>query len=82
MADDQFPRKSKKARVSVTIDESLVADAKKFGYNISETAQKALELKVKTERMRRWSAENREAIKSWSRDIEENGLWSDGLRLF
>ena len=40
MADDQFPRKSKKARVSVTIDESLVADAKKFGYNISETAQK------------------------------------------
>jgi post-segregation antitoxin (ccd killing protein) len=37
---------------------------------------------VATEKARRWAEENAEAIKFNNEELERNGLWSDGLRLF
>jgi antitoxin CcdA len=37
---------------------------------------------ARKERWRRWQEENRAAMEDNNRRIEEEGLWSDGLRLF
>ncbi|MFN3913110.1 type II toxin-antitoxin system CcdA family antitoxin [Hyphomonas sp.] len=71
-----------KVRVSLTIDEALVAQAKAAGVNLSAVAEEAIRFKTRAEEMRQWSEQNREAIAAWTKRIEEDGLWSDGLRLF
>ena len=71
-----------KVRVSLTIDEALVAQAKAAGVNLSAVAEQAIRFRTREEEMRRWSESNREAIAAWDKRIEEEGLWSDGLRLF
>ncbi|MFN3312135.1 MAG: type II toxin-antitoxin system CcdA family antitoxin [Hyphomonas sp.] len=73
---------TRKTRVSVTIDEALVAKAKAVGVNLSAVAEEAIRFKTQAEEMRRWADENRAALQAKARQIEEEGLWSDGLRLF
>lgn len=82
MADDHVRKPANKRRVSVTLDSAFVDEAKAYGLNISETAERALEERVKAERMKRFSETNREAARSWDRLIDREGLWSDGLRQF
>lgn len=68
--------------VELSIDTSLVADAKAFGFDVSEIAEAALRRQVAQERARRWVEENREAIEANNARIEREGLWCDDYRLF
>lgn len=71
-----------KVRVSLTIDEALIAEAKAVGLNLSAVAEEAIRFRTRAEEMRLWAERNREALAAWDKRIEEDGLWSDGLRLF
>jgi antitoxin CcdA len=71
-----------KTRVSITVDEALVAQAKAVGINLSAVAEAAIRNATRAEEMRLWNKRNQEAIEAWTRKIEEEGLWSDRLRLF
>ena len=71
-----------KVRVNLTLDAALVAQAKAAGVNLSAVAEEAIRRRTRAEEMRIWSEQNREAIAAWNKRIEEEGLWSDGLRLF
>lgn len=71
-----------KVRVSLTIDEALVAEAKAVGLNLSAVAEEAIRFQTRAEEMRLWTERNRKALEAWDKRIEEDGLWSDGLRLF
>lgn len=73
---------TRKTRVSVTIDEALVAKAKAAGINLSAVAEEAIRFETRAEEMRRWAEENGAALQAKARLVEEEGLWSDGLRLF
>lgn len=64
------------------VDADVFAEAISYGLNPAEIARAAVERAVKTERMKRFSAENRDAIESWNDLVEREGLWSDGLRAF
>jgi antitoxin CcdA len=77
-----FSRARPKTRVSITVDEALVAQAKAVGINLSAVAEAAIRNATRAEEMRLWNKRNQEAIEAWTRKIEEEGLWSDGLRLF
>lgn len=72
---------TRKIRVSVTIDETLVTKAKAAGINLSAVAEEAIRFETRAEEMRRWSEENRAALKAKARLAEDEGLWSDSLRL-
>ena len=63
-----------KARTNVTLDAELLAEARAFELNVSAIAEGALEAAVKAERVRRWYAENAEAIDQRARRIEEQGM--------
>lgn len=64
------------------MDAALVDDAKALDMNLSRAVEDALRKAVATEKARRWAEENAEAIKFNNEELERNGLWSDGLRLF
>lgn len=75
---------------SYEIDLALAEEAEQHGVNIGETAARAVRRALaarltpeeRDERARRWAEENRESLEHMRQDIEENGLWSDGLRTF
>ena len=71
-----------KVRVNLTLDEALVAQAKAVGVNLSAVAEEAIRLKTRAEESRRWIEQNRSALEAKAKLVEEQGLWSDGLRLF
>jgi antitoxin CcdA len=74
----------------IEIDAELLAHAEQAGLDLSDTVEHAIRRALSIrgrgpgdeERARRWREENAEAIAFNNAEIEQNGLWSDGLRLF
>ena len=73
---------ARKVRVNLTLDEALVARAKAVGVNLSAVAEEAIRLQTRAEESRRWIEQNSSALEAKAKLVEEQGLWSDGLRLF
>lgn len=71
-----------KVRVNLTLDEALVAQAKAVGVNLSAVAEEAIRFQTRAEESRRWIEQNRSALEAKAKLVEEQGLWSDGLRQF
>lgn len=71
-----------KVRVNLTLDEALVAQAKAVGVNLSAVAEEAIRFQTRAEESRRWVEQNRSALEAKAKLVEEQGLWSDGLRQF
>jgi len=59
---------------NVTLDASVVGEARAVKINISRASQEGIEKAVSDERARQWKVENRQAIAHWARDFEQNGL--------
>ena len=62
------------------IRSGIAAEAKAMGINLSQTLEDELRKRVKEEKIRRWSEDNKEAIESHNRFIEEHGIWSEKYR--
>jgi antitoxin CcdA len=81
---------SGKVTREVKIDADLLANAEKAGLDLTNIVEHALGRALSMrgqgprdeDRARRWREENAEAIAFNNAEIERNGLWSDGLRLF
>ncbi|GAB6044287.1 type II toxin-antitoxin system CcdA family antitoxin [Endothiovibrio diazotrophicus] len=76
--DHAAPKKA--ANLSVNSD--LLNQAKALQINLSQTLEQALAERVRDEKARRWLDENREAMAAYNRRVEEDGVFSDGLRRF
>lgn len=72
----------KRRPVNLSLDEAVVAEARRYGISLSRTSEAALAAAVKAERERRWKEENRAAIEGWNVWLEENGLPLERYRLF
>lgn len=59
-----------------------MARAKAVGVNLSAVAEDAIRFQTRAEESRRWIEQNRSALEAKAKLVEEQGLWSDGLRLF
>jgi antitoxin CcdA len=64
----------RKRPTNVSLSASLVDEARELGINISQACEDGLSAATKRERERRWLEENREAMESWNRYVEEHGL--------
>ncbi|WP_134726670.1 type II toxin-antitoxin system CcdA family antitoxin [Paracoccus luteus] len=71
-----------RARLNLTVEDSVVLEARDYGLNLSRIAEDALRHAVKLERNRRWVEENREALAAYAREVEEHGCILDDLRMF
>jgi antitoxin CcdA len=76
-------------RVTLELDSEALAAAREAGIDLSELLTQALRRRLphlhaeaRAEEARKWYEENKEAIDSYNRMIEREGLFSDGLRKF
>jgi antitoxin CcdA len=73
------PRRPKRA-VNVSIRADLLEEAKALGTNISAVVERALEDEHREKRRAKWQAENRHAMESWNRWVEDNGIPFEDLK--
>ena len=59
---------------NLSLDARLIAEAKDLDINISRVAELGIAQAVAEEKARLWKIENREALESWNRYVEEHGL--------
>lgn len=64
------------------LDEALVTEARGFQIDVEEISRRAIMAAVREARMRQWAEENRAVFEAKAKLVEEQGLWSDGLRQF
>ncbi|WP_255322735.1 type II toxin-antitoxin system CcdA family antitoxin [Enterobacter asburiae] len=76
------PRPRKKS-TNISLDVSLVEEAKTLNINLSSTLNSALEDVVRLKRQAMWREENKTAIEASNRFVEEHLIprSSDGLRV-
>jgi antitoxin CcdA len=64
------------------VDAAVLAEAKANQIDIPAVVTRALAEANLARRVTRWRDDNRDAISEANAELEQNGLWSDGLRLF
>jgi antitoxin CcdA len=67
---------------NVSLPARLVDEAKSLGINLSRACESGVEAALKTERERRWKAENADAITAYNQWVEEHGLPLEEFRQF
>lgn len=79
MSDLNFRHKK---TVSVTLEPSLLQQARDAGLNLSAVLTAALTQEISLMGVERWKAENRASLQELNRITEEHGLLSDDYRTF
>ncbi len=75
------PKKAARKRAAnVSINAEILTEAKAMGINLSQTLEEELRRRVRHAKIDRWSEEHKEAIDSYNRFIEEQGIWSEEYR--
>jgi antitoxin CcdA len=63
-----------KAKVNLSIETTVTAEARALGVNMSRVAGEAIAEAVKLERNRRWREENRAALEAYAGEVARDGL--------
>lgn len=71
-----------KQAVNLTANSAYLAEAKQLGLGLSAIFDAALKRAVTDAQAAAFAEQNAEFLEWYNKDIEENGLWSDGIRLF
>ena len=69
-----------RAKTSVTVDETLLAEAREMGVNLSAAAARGIAAEVRSERARRLREELLPEVEAYNRFIERNGVPFADLR--
>lgn len=67
---------------NVTLPETLLADAKALGINVSQACEKGLVAAVSEARGAAWLRENQAALDAWNDYVEEHGIPLEEFRQF
>lgn len=70
----QSQRLVNKKRTNLSIQATLLSEAKELGVNISASAENGIKMAIAHEKKNRWLQENQSAIQSSNLFVEENGL--------
>ena len=63
-----------RAKVNITLDSEVTAEARELGLNMSRLAEGAIADAIRLERNRRWREENRDALEAYAQEVETDGL--------
>ena len=67
---------------SMTLDATLLDEARALGVNLSRAAEEGISARTKAARAEAWQRENAEAIQNYNEYIEKNGLPLAEYRMF
>lgn len=71
---------TRKQSANLSIRSDLLKKAKQRNINLSKSLEDRLEQLLRARDREEWPKDNREAIEAANNYVEEQGLWSDGLR--
>ena len=77
-----FNNAAPKKPANVSINSDLLAQARACKINLSATLEQALAEKLAQVQREQWLRENQQAIADYNQLVEEQGVFSDGLRSF
>lgn len=77
-----FDKDAPKKATNLSINSSLLAEAKTLKVNLSATLERALEAEVRQSKRQQWLEENKQAIENCNRLAESGGLFADKHRSF
>lgn len=60
----------------------LIKRAKELDINLSATLEQALTALLKEKQAQLWLTQNKDAITAYNQSVDEQGVFSDGLRSF
>lgn len=75
------PSAPKKA-TNLSINQDLLLQARELKINLSATLEQALRDQLGRKKADIWREQNNEAIEAYNQSVNENGVFSDGLRSF
>ena len=73
--------KASKKATNLSVNQTLLAEARALKINLSATLEQALTEKIREEKRKHWLENNRQAIEACNELAEENGLFADKHRL-
>lgn len=76
------PYATQKRPANVSVNAELLDKAKRLGINLSHTLEERLIEMIREKEREAWLQENRAAIEAYNRRVENEGVFSDGLRTF
>ena len=76
------PDDALRAKVNLSLDETIIGEARALGINMSRVAESAIAEAARLERNRRWREENRAALDAYALEVERDGLPLERFRTF
>jgi len=71
-----------KKPANLSINSDLLKKAREQDINLSTTLEQALTERLRQRQRQRWLADNHEAIAAYNNYVDEQGVFSEGLRSF
>jgi len=82
MHKDFYNSTAKKKSANLSINESLLLQAKALNINLSQLLEQRLVEHLRESLQKNWLEENRAAIDAYNQRIDRNGVFSEGMRTF
>jgi antitoxin CcdA len=77
-----FDKNATKKPTNLSLNSDLLSKARKQKINLSATLEHALESELRKTERENWLKDNKKAIDSLNKLVEQNGLFSDKYRRF
>jgi antitoxin CcdA len=78
----KYEETARRKPVNLTVNQDLLASARKYKLNLSKILEDALISELKTRWQNDWLNENKAAISAYNKRIAKHGVFSDGVRRF
>ena len=77
-----LPTNSTKKSANLSVNAELLAQARRFDINLSATLERALTTTIRERQRELWRTRHQAAIQAYNEQVDESGVFSDGLRSF
>ncbi|WP_323813409.1 type II toxin-antitoxin system CcdA family antitoxin [Cellvibrio sp. NN19] len=77
-----YDQNAPKKPTNLSINSDLLKKAKDLEINLSATLEQALTNQIKAKQAQQWLEQNKDSIAAYNKAVDENGVFSDGLRSF
>lgn len=80
--DFKYEQTAPRKPVNLTVNQDLLASARKYKLNLSKILEDSLITELKARWQNDWLDENKAAISAYNKRIAKHGVFSDGIRRF
>lgn len=78
----QYAENARRKAVTVTVNQDLLASARKYKLNLSKILEDSLITELRLRWQNKWLDENKAAIADFNKRIEKHGVLSDDIRRY